>query len=61
MAKKKESTELKVDLIPIYESHESFLRRKNEVQKLIAQIIIRSTKRGRPRKEEMEGEQCYTK
>jgi hypothetical protein len=40
--------DLKVILCPVPESHAEFQKRKNEVQTMIAKIILLGKKRGRP-------------
>ncbi|HLE11841.1 MAG TPA: hypothetical protein VI754_11365 [Bacteriovoracaceae bacterium] len=45
---------IEVELIPSYESMSEFQKRKDEVQEIIAKMIILGMTRGRPRKDEQE-------
>ena len=50
----KRKKEIKVILNPAFISHEEFLEKKAEVQKILAKMFISAHKRGRPSKHDDE-------
>jgi hypothetical protein len=52
------SEDLTVYFFPVPESSLEFLKRKEEVQEMIAQMILLGRKKGRPPKEEEEHEEA---
>ena len=50
----KKKREINVELIPVYIPDSEFQEKKDEIQNLIAKILISAHKRGRPSKQDEE-------